>query len=181
MGSFSQHDLRRTIAQTHLRYSFVECAILLIVTACGGGGGASSNQSSAISPSVSSVSVACTPDNLARRMLASGVSFKVYAEGIPQGYLGGDTGLYVIRHNPFAMLSDVAGNPQVANESIWPFTQFSADLASGTLPEFSFIVPNIDDDAHSGAPLQADTWLQTNVITPLSNSSAFAPRGDMES
>jgi acid phosphatase len=117
-------------------------------------------------------------DNVARRMLASGVSFKVYAEGITQGYLGGDTGLYVIRHNPFAMLSDVAGNPQVANESIWPFTQFSADLASGTLPEFSFIVPNIDDDAHSGTPLQADAWLQTNVITPLSNSSAFALGGD---
>ena len=117
-------------------------------------------------------------DNLARRMLASGVSFKVYAEGIPQGYLGGDTGLYVIRHDPFAMLSDVADNSQVANECIWPFTQFAADLASGTLPEFSFIVPNIDDDAHSGTPLQADTWLQTNVIAPLSNTSAFASGGD---
>ena len=117
-------------------------------------------------------------DNLARRMLAAGVSFKIYAEGIPQGYLGGDTGLYVIRHNPFAMLSDVADNPQVANECIWPFTQFATDLASGTLPEFSFIVPNIDDDAHSGTPQQADAWLQTNVITPLSNSSAFATGGD---
>lgn len=117
-------------------------------------------------------------DNLARRMLASGVSFRVYAEGIPQGYLGGDTGLYVIRHNPFAMLSDVADNPKVANQCIWPFTQFAADLESGTLPEFSFIVPNIDDDAHSGTPLQADTWLQTNVIAPLSNTSAFASGGD---
>jgi hypothetical protein len=117
-------------------------------------------------------------DNLARRMLASGVSFKVYAEGITQGYLGGNTGLYLIRHNPFAMLSDVADNQQVANQCIWPFTQFAADLASGTLPEFSFIVPNIDDDAHNGTPQQADAWLQTNVIAPLSNSSAFASGGD---
>ena len=117
-------------------------------------------------------------DNLARRMLASGVSFRVYAEGITQGYLGGDTGLYVIRHNPFAMLSDVADNPQVANECIWPFTQFAADLASGALPEFSFIVPNLDDDAHNGTPLQADAWLQKNVVTPLSTSSAFASGGD---
>jgi hypothetical protein len=111
-------------------------------------------------------------------MLASGVSFRVYAEGITQGYLGGDTGLYVIRHNPFAMLSDVADDPQVANECIWPFTQFAADLAGGVLPEFSFIVPNIADDAHSGTPLQADAWLQTNVIAPLSNFSAFASGGD---
>jgi hypothetical protein len=117
-------------------------------------------------------------DNLARRMLASGVSFKIYAEGITQGYLGGNTGLYLIRHNPFAMLSDVADDPQVANQCIWPFTQFAADLASGTLPDFAFIVPDVDDDAHDGTPQQADTWLQTNVIGPLSNSSAFASGGD---
>jgi len=117
-------------------------------------------------------------DNLARRMLASGVSFKIYAEGITQGYLGGNAGLYLIRHNPFAMLSDVADNPQVANQCIWPFAQFAADLASGTLPDFSYIVPNVDDDAHNGTPQQADAWLQTNVIAALSNSSAFASGGD---
>src|ERR1035437_2025153 len=66
-------------------------------------------------------------DNIARRMLASGVSFRVYAEGISQGYLGGNTGLYLIRHNPFAMLSDVADSPQVANQCIWPFSQFAVD------------------------------------------------------
>jgi hypothetical protein len=117
-------------------------------------------------------------DNLARRMLASGVSFKAYAEGITQGYLGGDTGLYVIRHNPFAMLSDVADSSQVAKQCIWPFTQFAADLASGMLPEFSFIVPNIDDDAHSGTSQQADAWLQTNVIGLLPKSIPFASGGD---
>jgi phosphatidylinositol-3-phosphatase len=117
-------------------------------------------------------------DNIARRMLSDGITFRVYAEGIAQGYLGGNTGLYLIRHNPFAMLSDVADSAQVANAVIWPFTQFAADLADGTLPEFSFIVPNIDDDAHTGTPHQADTWLQTNVVSPLSNNSAFQPGGD---
>ena len=117
-------------------------------------------------------------DNLARRMLASGVSFKIYAEGITRGYLGGNTGLYLLRHNPFAMLSDVAGSSQVANQCIWPFTQFATDLANGALPEFTFIVPDIDDDAHDGTPQQADAWLQTNVITPLSSYSAFEPGGD---
>jgi acid phosphatase len=117
-------------------------------------------------------------DNLARRMLVAGVSFKIYAEGITQGYVGGDTGLYLIRHNPFVMLSDVASNPQVANAVIWPFSQFASDLASDALPEFSFIVPNVDDDAHNGTPQQADSWLQTNVVTPLSNYSAFSSAGD---
>ncbi len=117
-------------------------------------------------------------DNLARRMLASGVSFRIYAEGITRGYLGGNTGLYLIRHNPFAMLSDVADNPQIANQCIWPFSQFGADLANGALPEFSFIVPDVDDDAHDGTPQLADAWLRANVITPLSSSSAFASGGD---
>ena len=72
-------------------------------------------------------------DNLARRMLAARISFKIYAEGITQGYLGGDTGLYVIRHNPFAMLSDVANNAQVANAVIWPFSQFAAGLGQRRL------------------------------------------------
>ena len=234
--SNSQHNLRRTRAQSQLLSTLIVCVILLTGTACGSGASGSQpiipqsnhvvvvmeeNQSYAsvvhnssdwpnlnnlISngalatnyyanshPSIGNYFMLTTGellttndnsttvwnvDNLARRMLASGVSFKVYAEGITQGYLGGNTGLYLIRHNPFAMLSDVADNPQVANQCIWPFTQFAADLASGTLPDFSFIVPDVDDDAHDGTPQQADAWLQTKVIALLSNSPAFAPGGD---
>ena len=122
--------------------------------------------------------VVWTVDNMARRMLGSGVTFRVYAEGITQGYLGGNTGLYLVRHNPFAMLSDVADSPQVANETIWPFSQFAVDLANSALPEFSFIVPDVNDDAHNGTPQQADTWLQMDVVAPLSGSAAFKAGGD---
>ena len=117
-------------------------------------------------------------DNIARRMLAANIPFRIYAEGISRGYVGGNTGAYLIRHNPFAMLSDIANNPTVANQTIWPFTQFATDLANGTLPEFSFIVPNVDDDAHDGTPQQADSWLETNVVTRLSNDPAFQSGGD---
>jgi phosphatidylinositol-3-phosphatase len=117
-------------------------------------------------------------DNIARRMLSSSVSFRVYAEGITQGYLGGNTGLYLIRHNPFAMLSDVADSPTVANEVIWPFSQFAADLTANAEPPFSYIVPDVNDDAHNGTPQEADTWLQTNVVTPLSADPAFKAGGD---
>jgi len=117
-------------------------------------------------------------DNIARRLLASGVSFRIYAEGVTQGYLGGNTGLYLIRHNPFAMLSDIADNTTVANQTIWPFSQFAIDLANGALPEFSYIVPDADDDAHDGTPQQADAWLEDNVVGPLSNYFAFEPGGD---
>jgi acid phosphatase len=117
-------------------------------------------------------------DNIARRMLAAHVSFKIYAEGIKQGYVGGNTGLYLIRHDPFAMLSDIAGSKSVANQHIWPFSQFAIDLANRNIPEYSFIVPNIDDDAHNGTPKAADAWLQKNVVGPLSTHSSFEKGGD---
>jgi hypothetical protein len=117
-------------------------------------------------------------DNIARRMLGAGVTFRVYVEGIAQGYLGGDMGSYVIRHNPFAMLSDVAGSSTVANEVIWPFTQFASDVANNTLPEYSFIVPDINDDAHTGSPQQADYWLQGYVVNVLAKNPAFQSGGD---
>lgn len=117
-------------------------------------------------------------DNIARRMLTAKVSFKVYAEGIKPGYLGGNTGLYVIRHNPFAMLSDVANSPAVANQVIQPFSLFTTDAANKTLPAFSFVVPDLNDDAHNGTPQAADNWLQSNVIGPLTANPAFQTGGD---
>lgn len=117
-------------------------------------------------------------DNIARRMLSTGVTFRIYAEGITQGYLGGNTGLYLIRHNPFAMLSDIADDQQVANQVLYPFSQFATDAANNALPDFSYIVPDVNDDAHNGTPQQADTWLQTNIVAPLSTLSAFQAGGD---
>ena len=117
-------------------------------------------------------------DNIARRMLAAGTTFRIYAEGITQGYVGGDTGLYLIRHNPFAMLSDVADSSTVADAVIWPFSQFATDAANGNLPEFSYIVPDVNDDAHNGTPQQADAWLQANVVTTLESTAAFSAGGD---
>src|SRR3569833_566300 len=117
-------------------------------------------------------------DSIARRMLAAKVAFKVYAEGIKQGYVGGNTGLYVIRHNPFAMLSDVASNAPVANQVIQPFSLFTTDAANKTLPAFSFVVPDLNDDAHNGTPQAADNWLQSNIIGPLAANPAFQTGGD---
>lgn len=117
-------------------------------------------------------------DNIARRMLSANVSFKVYAEGIKQGYTGGNTGLYVVRHNPFALLSDVASNAQVANQVLQPFSQFPNDVANKSLPAFSFVVPDVNDDAHNGTPQTADTWMQSNIIGPLTANPAFQAGGD---
>jgi acid phosphatase len=71
-------------------------------------------------------------------------------------------------------LHDVIGTAQADN--VVPFSQFSSDLASDSLPDFSFIVPNVLDDAHDGTLPAADQWLSTN-IDPLIKNSAFQSGG----
>jgi hypothetical protein len=116
-----------------------------------------------------------TADNVVRHLLAAGKTWKVYAESLPSvGYLGGDTGLYVKHHNPFAYLSDVV-NSSVQPMNIVPFTQLAIDLANNQLPDYAFIVPNVCDDAHDCTRAVADTWLQKN-IDPL-KSSTFQQNG----
>jgi hypothetical protein len=112
-------------------------------------------------------------DNVVRELVKAGKTWKCYAESIPApGYVGADSGVYVRRHNPFSYLSDVQNSiAQAAN--IVPFTQFATDLANNALPQYSFIAPNVDDDAHNGSLAQADTWLQSKVIVPLTASPAF--------
>ena len=112
-------------------------------------------------------------DNVVRELVKAGKTWKCYAESIPApGYLGADSGVYVRRHNPFSYLSDVQNSvAQAAN--IVPFTQFATDLANNALPQYSFIAPNVDDDAHNGSLAQADIWLQSKVIVPLTASPAF--------
>ena len=115
-------------------------------------------------------------DNVVRELVNAGKSWKAYEESIPSaGYLGGDVTPYVRRHNPFSYLSDVQNDPsQAAN--IVPFFQFASDLSSNTLPQFSFISPDVNDDAHSGTLAAADSWLQSN-LAPLLASSTFQNSG----
>ena len=115
-------------------------------------------------------------DNIVRRLLAAGKTWKSYAEDLPNvGYLDGDVGNYARKHNIFALLSDVANDP-VQQNNLVPFTQFATDLANGTLPSFSNIVPNLCNDAHDCGLDVADSWLQTN-IAPLIASPVFQQDG----
>lgn len=115
-------------------------------------------------------------DNIVRELVKAGKTWKAYEESIPSvGYLGGDAPPYVRRHNPFSYLSDIHNDPaQAAN--IVPFSQFAGDLANGSFPQYSFISPNVNNDAHNGTLAAADSWLQSN-IAPLIASSTFQNGG----
>ena len=119
-----------------------------------------------------------TDDNVIRQLLAAGKTWKAYAEDLPSvGYvtLDVDNGAYASRHNPVVYLTDVHDDATQA-QNVVPFTQFATDLANNALPNYSFIVPNLCNDAHDCSLSTADTWLQTN-IDPLVKNAQFQQDG----
>ena len=113
-----------------------------------------------------------TDDNVVRELLKAGRTWKSYAEDLPDvGYTGGDVGNYARKHNTFALLSDVVNDPTQVRRLV-PFTQFATDLANGTLPNYSNIVPNLCNDGHDCSLRTADDWLRAN-IDPLVKSATF--------
>jgi len=115
-------------------------------------------------------------DNIVRHLITAGKTWKSYAESLPYaGYTGCNTGTYVKRHNPFSYFTDVV-NSSTEKYNLVPFSQFKTDLANNHLPQFSFIVPNVNDDAHNGTLFAADYWLKVN-IAPLLASSTFLKDG----
>jgi len=115
-------------------------------------------------------------DNIIRRVIAAGKTWKSYAEDLPSvGYTGGDVGNYARKHNVIALLSDVVNSATQRNNLV-PFSQFATDLAAGNLPNYSFIAPNLCNDAHDCSLSTADQWLQTN-IDPLVKNATFQRDG----
>ncbi len=126
-------------------------------------------------------------DNLVRKLLAAGMTWKSYAESLPSvGYTGGDVFPYLEHHNPFSYFSDVRSN-SAQLQNLVPFTQFATDLSANNLPNLAFVVPNAEHDAHSCPDgslncddslrlSTADSWLQAN-IAPLLASSTFQKDG----
>lgn len=116
-----------------------------------------------------------TQDNIVRHLLTAGKTWKAYAESLPSvGYTGCGVYPYAKKHNPLAFFSDVANSSEKYN--LVPFSAFVSDLANDRLPNFSFIVPNLLNDAHDGSLSAADGWLKLH-IAPLIASPAFQKDG----
>ncbi len=125
-----------------------------------------------------------SPPEIVSALTGAGKSWKVYAEGIAAGYTGGDTGVYLKRHDPLSYFTDVEGT--AAANNIVPFSQLATD-AGGTLANFVMVVGNIYDVGHNCVPTvadcttavelqQADAWLSTTLPLILGNAS-FAASG----
>lgn len=129
-------------------------------------------------------------ENVASLLTKHGKTWKAYAEDLPGvGYVGDNQGLYAKRHNPFAYYTSVlegkTASGQSQREQIVPFQQFTEDWKAGKLPAYSFLIPNLFNDAHTnprthkGAACrdpeslrQADHWLEQN-LKPVVETESF--------
>ena len=111
-------------------------------------------------------------DNVVRHLIAAGKTWKSYEEDLPSvGYIKPDVANYARRHCPLSYMQDVVSS-SAQRMNLVPFTQFATDLANGTLPDYSFVTPNLCNDAHDCTLDIADAWLNNN-IDPLIKSSSF--------
>ncbi|MGW3207877.1 alkaline phosphatase family protein [Streptomyces sp. NPDC001135] len=94
--------------------------------------------------------------NLASETIAAGRSWASYNETLPsQGSTTCSSGNYARKHNPWFGFSNVP------TSSAKTFAQFPADYS--TLPQLSFVTPNLCSDMHDCSVSTGDTWLKNNL------------------
>jgi len=108
--------------------------------------------------------------HLADQIELAGLTWKTYQEsmGAPCGLRS--HGAYAVKHDPFAYFADINGwdgtqfqPSRRCDEHIVDYGDFASDLAAGTLPNYVFITPNLNDDMHDGTVAAGDLWLSREV------------------
>jgi acid phosphatase len=115
-------------------------------------------------------------NNLARQLIANGYKWRSYQEDLPYpGFAGISSLNYVRRHNPIIDFTDTCASSQ-KNNSV-PYTQLALDIANHATPNYAYITPNLQHDAHNGTLAAADVWLSEHVPAILALPE-FQPGGD---
>jgi phosphatidylinositol-3-phosphatase len=115
-------------------------------------------------------------DNVIRHVVAQGLTWRSYQVDLPYpGFLGLYNLKYMRRHNPVIDFTD-ACTPQQSLNSV-PYTQLATDITNHTTPNYAYITPNVDEDAHDGTLAEADQWLQQELPAILALPE-FQPGGD---
>jgi phospholipase C len=110
-----------------------------------------------------------TNNNIFHQTMEAGQTWKVYEESMAVNcFEGEDSSNYDINHNPAAYFTDLGGPSGAADSPCKRFDvpmgtptsgNFATDLANGTLPNYSFIAPDLIHDTHNGTVRQGDEYL----------------------
>lgn len=115
--------------------------------------------------------------SLADEIEAEGLTWRAYFESLPHPcYTGARAGLYVKKHNPFIYYDAIRNDRARCRENIVPLTELRNDLASGSLPNFALLIPNLCHDMHDCDVRAGDAWLERFLPTIL-ESHAYQEGG----
>lgn len=116
---------------------------------------------------------------IADEIVASGRTWKAYAEGMPAPCWRHNGGDYAVKHNPFLYYPSVTRDPAYCAAHDVPYSEFAHDLATtSTLPSYSFITPNLCNDMHNCSVATGDGWLAREVPRIL-KSPAFTEQNSL--
>jgi hypothetical protein len=110
----------------------------------------------------------CTVADLLR---STGLTWTNYAQRYPgQCFTGSwaDSGKYARKHVPFMSFVPIQRN-ECGN--IVAASQFEDDIKNGTLPNYAFYTPDMDNDGHDTGLAAASKWLKTFLEPRLTNQA----------
>ena len=113
--------------------------------------------------------------SLADTLAAKRLTWKAYAEGLPRpGWTGASSGRYAKKHVPFLYFRNVLSRPAWLRRVV-PLTQLARDRATGKLPSFSLVVPDLCHDMHDCSVSTGDAWLKRFLppFLKLPNTAVF--------
>lgn len=118
-----------------------------------------------------------TNDNIFRQAMQARETWKNYEESMATNcFEGEDDSNYDINHNPAAYYTDLGGPSGAPDSPCKRFDvplgtpesgNFETDLANGTLPNYSFIAPDLIHDTHNGTIAVGDQYLSQLIPTIL--------------
>jgi phosphatidylinositol-3-phosphatase len=105
-------------------------------------------------------------NNLGNELQVANKSWVAYDESATVPCQTYDSGLFVVRHDPFPFYSDlepnVTGGP--CDTHVLPIANLTQDYPyNATPPEFTYVAPNILNDAHSSSAAVGDLFLSEFV------------------
>ncbi|HEV2166575.1 MAG TPA: alkaline phosphatase family protein [Thermoplasmata archaeon] len=108
--------------------------------------------------------------NIADLIEKANLSWMGYFEGMTTACQVASNGSYVSFHNPFILYKDIRYNTSRCDHHVVNSASFNASVANGTLPSYSYYVPNISDDCYRTALSFCDQWL-ASFLSPILNST----------
>ncbi len=103
-------------------------------------------------------------------IFTQGETWRAYEESMPKpcDRVATSNGLYVPKHNLPLYYRDVPAASCKANDL--PYTALARDLSHHTLPAFSFIAPNMNDNMHNTGNLAGQAWLKAQLPALLTST-----------